>query len=141
MHHGKWAVGRRPQESEGSWLPVGIAQVCAEFGVSLRAIRLYEKRGLLQPRRINGMRVYSLQDRARLGLILRLKSACGSLQRVEEYLDLYAPRHMTGAECAARARAISSALDELQQKLIHVDEMLAELRVIQLELEARLQDV
>jgi hypothetical protein len=49
----------------------GIAELCAEFGITLRTIRFYEDKGLLSPRRINGTRVYTRRDRARLALILR----------------------------------------------------------------------
>ena len=37
----------------------GIKQLCEEFGVSARAIRFYEDKGLLSPRRVNGARVYT----------------------------------------------------------------------------------
>ena len=48
----------------------GIGQLCEEFGISPRALRFYEDKGLLGPRRVNGTRVYSRGERGRL---LRLR--------------------------------------------------------------------
>ncbi|HRD85438.1 MAG TPA: MerR family transcriptional regulator, partial [Rubrivivax sp.] len=57
----------------------GIAELCSEFGITLRTIRFYEDKGLLAPRRVNGARVYTRRDRARLALILRSKAIGASL--------------------------------------------------------------
>jgi DNA-binding transcriptional MerR regulator len=67
----------------------GIAELCSDFGISPRAIRFYEDKGLLVPRRINGTRVYTRRDRARLALILRAKAIGSSLAEIKHYLDMY----------------------------------------------------
>ena len=67
----------------------GITELCKEFAISPRAIRFYEDKGLLAPRRINGTRVYTRRDRARLQLILRAKAIGSSLAEIKHYLDLY----------------------------------------------------
>jgi DNA-binding transcriptional MerR regulator len=67
----------------------GITELCREFDVSLRALRFYEDKELLAPRRLNGARVYTRRDRARLSLILRAKSLGSSLAEIKQYLDLY----------------------------------------------------
>ena len=74
---------------EGSAELFGIAELCREFGVTLRALRFYEDKGLLAPRRVNGTRVYTRRDRARLALILRAKAIGSSLAEIKHYLDLY----------------------------------------------------
>ena len=51
----------------------GISELAEEFGVSTRTIRFYEDKGLLTPDRVNGARIFSRRDRARLALILRAK--------------------------------------------------------------------
>jgi len=63
---------------EGAAEIFGITELCREFGITLRALRFYEDKELLSPRRVNGARVYTRRDRARLALILRAK-AIGSL--------------------------------------------------------------
>jgi DNA-binding transcriptional MerR regulator len=109
----------------------GITELCEEFGISLRAIRFYEDKELLQPRRINGARVYTQRDRARLTLILRAKAIGSSLTEIKQYLDLY------GHHGEGRAKQLQftlertdQAITELEQKRAHIETTLAELRMI-----------
>ena len=109
----------------------GITELCAQFGITLRTIRFYEDKGLLSPRRINGARVYTRRDRARLALILRSKAIGASLTEIKHYLDLY------GAHGEGRVQQMKFVLDrttkaiaELEQKRAHIEATLAELRVI-----------
>jgi DNA-binding transcriptional MerR regulator len=81
----------------------GITELCHEFGITLRALRFYEDKGLLSPRRINGARVYTRRDRARLALILRAKAIGSPLAEIKHYLDLYGD-HRDG-RVATKARA------------------------------------
>lgn len=66
-----------------------ISQLAREFEVTPRALRFYEDKGLLTPRREGMNRVYSHRDRARLQLILRGKRVGLSLIEIKEILDLY----------------------------------------------------
>lgn len=66
-----------------------ISQLAREFEVTPRALRFYEDKGLLTPRRDGMNRVYSHRDRARLQLILRGKRVGLSLIEIKEILDLY----------------------------------------------------
>ena len=109
----------------------GISELCAEFGITLRTIRFYEDKGLLAPRRVNGTRVYSRKDRARLALILRSKAIGASLEEIKHFLDLY------GAHGEGRVQQLrwvlertDAAIAELELKRAHIDAALAELRVI-----------
>ncbi len=109
----------------------GIQALCSEFGITLRSIRFYEDKGLLSPRRINGTRVYTRRDRARLALILRSKAIGASLEEIRHFLDLY------GAHGEGRAQQLrfvlertDTAIAELQTKRAHIDATLAELQHI-----------
>jgi DNA-binding transcriptional MerR regulator len=109
----------------------GITELCREFGITLRTIRFYEDKGLLSPRRINGTRVYTRRDRARLALILRSKAIGASLAEIKHYLDLY------GAHGEGRVQQMKYVLDrtdkaiaELETRRAHIEATLAELRVI-----------
>ena len=109
----------------------GITELCKEFGITLRALRFYEDKELLTPRRINGARAYTRRDRARLALILRAKAIGSPLSEIKRYLDLY------GDHGEGRAQQLSyvidrtdTAIQELEQKRAQIDETLAELRVI-----------
>lgn len=122
----------------------GITELCREYGITLRALRFYEDKGLLSPRRINGARVYTRRDRARLALILRAKAIGSPLSEIKRYLDLY------GDQGEGRTQQLSYVIErtdteiaELEKKRARIDETLAELRVINAscrgQLEARKQ--
>jgi DNA-binding transcriptional MerR regulator len=66
-----------------------IADLAEEFGISTRAIRFYESKGLLTPERVGTTRVFRRRDRARLILILRGKRLGFSLRDISDYLSLY----------------------------------------------------
>jgi DNA-binding transcriptional MerR regulator len=109
----------------------GISQLCGEFGVTARALRFYEGKGLLAPRRVNGTRVYTRRDRARLALILRSKAIGASLAEIKLFLDLYGAR---GEGRVQQMRYVQDRTDQairdLEAKRDHIDATLAELRVI-----------
>jgi DNA-binding transcriptional MerR regulator len=116
---------------EGAAELFGITELCRDFGITLRALRFYEDKGLLSPRRINGARVYTRRDRARLSLILRAKAIGSPLSEIKRYLDLY------GDQGEGRAQQLSYVIErtdteiaELEKKRAQIDETLAELRVI-----------
>ncbi|MBK1623022.1 MerR family transcriptional regulator [Afifella marina] len=66
-----------------------IGELSREFGVTLRTLRFYEDKGLLNPRREGLNRIYSRRDRARLKLVLMGKKVGFSLVEIKEILDLY----------------------------------------------------
>lgn len=118
----------------------GITELCREFGISLRALRFYEDKGLLKPRRINGARVYTRRDRARLALILRAKAIGSPLSEIKNYLDLY------GEQGEGRSQQLGYVIErtdqeiaELEKKRAKIDETLAELRVINADCRRQLQ--
>lgn len=118
----------------------GITELCREFGITLRALRFYEDKGLLSPRRVNGARVYTRRDRARLALILRAKAIGSPLSEIKRYLDLY------GDQGEGRTQQLSYVIErtdaeiaELEKKRARIDETLAELRVINASSRAQLE--
>jgi len=66
-----------------------IGELAEEFGVTSRALRLYEEEGLLDPRRKGTRRIYNERNRVRLRLILRGKRLGWSLSEIRESFDLY----------------------------------------------------
>lgn len=72
-----------------------ITELAHELAVTPRAIRFYETKGLIKPRRVGSTRVYSHRDRARMLIILRGKRLGFSLAEIREYLNLYDadPKH------------------------------------------------
>ncbi|GAA4777399.1 hypothetical protein GCM10023219_26640 [Stakelama sediminis] len=106
-----------------------ISDLCAEFGVTARALRFYEDEGLIAPKRKGLARIYSHRDRARLAWILRGKRVGFSLAEIREMIDLYdigddrrVQRQVTILRCRERIEKleeqkqdIDAAIDELQQ--------------------------
>ena len=110
---------------------MGIAEVCELYKVSPRALRFYETKGLLAPRRINGTRVYNQVDRARLMRILRAKSLGSPLSEIKHYLDMYG-QHGEGRiqQLTYVVEKTDAAIAELEAKRAQIDASLAELRLI-----------
>lgn len=109
----------------------GITELCREFGITLRALRFYEDKGLLAPMRVNGARVYTRRDRARLALILRAKAIGSPLSEIKRYLDLYGDHGEGRSEQLGYVISrTDTAIAELERKRAQIDETLAELRLI-----------
>ena len=94
-----------------------ISDLSDEFSVTHRAIRFYESKGLLSPKRLNGARIYSRRDRARLHIIVRAKSLGYTLEETKDYLDLYG-QHGEGRIKQLEVSAARSAemIEELEAK-------------------------
>lgn len=109
----------------------GITDLVNEFGVTARAIRLYEEKGLLAPRRIGAARIFSRRERARLALILRAKALGSSLEEIKEYLDLYG-QHGEGRRLQLEfvVKKTGTAIDDLHEKRRQIDRTIAELELI-----------
>ena len=75
--------------SESAGKTYTIGELAEEFGVTSRALRLYEEEGLLDPQREGTRRIYSERNRVRLRLILRGKRLGWSLSEIRESFDLY----------------------------------------------------
>jgi DNA-binding transcriptional MerR regulator len=66
-----------------------ISELADELDISTRAIRFYEEKRLIIPKRTKGNhRIYSRRDRARLKLILRGKRLGYSLEEIAEMIGL-----------------------------------------------------
>ncbi|MCX7679568.1 MAG: MerR family transcriptional regulator [Spirochaetes bacterium] len=64
-----------------------ISQLASELDITPSAIRFYEEKGLILPRRTSGnQRIYTKKDRARLKLILRGKRFGASLDEIAEMI-------------------------------------------------------
>lgn len=70
----------------GTGPPYGIGDLSREFGVTLRTLRFYESKGMLEPLRDGTARLYREADRRRLVEILRAKNLGFSLRDIRSLL-------------------------------------------------------
>ena len=70
--HGIDSLSQHDDNTSGNG-DYSIGDLAKEFGVTLRTLRFYESKRLLAPRRDGVARVYTDEDRYRLGLILQGK--------------------------------------------------------------------
>jgi DNA-binding transcriptional MerR regulator len=105
-----------------------IADLASEFGISTRAIRFYEAKGLLAPERVGATRVFRRRDRARLILILRGKRLGFSLRDISDYLSLY------DADRSQQVNLLTAKVDErlasLERQRDDLETTIRELREI-----------
>jgi DNA-binding transcriptional MerR regulator len=80
------AAVKRPRETE---FYIRIGELAREFDVTLRTLRFYEDKGLLQPKRRGMTRLYTERDRARLKLVLLGRRIGFPLRDVKQILDVY----------------------------------------------------
>jgi DNA-binding transcriptional MerR regulator len=109
-----------------------ISQLAREFAVTPRALRFYEDKGLLTPRRDGLNRVYSYSDRGRLQLILRGKRVGLSLIEIKEILDLYKVDQRAQAQTAlkrfkARVVALETQREDVEAAILTLKQGVAEL--------------
>jgi DNA-binding transcriptional MerR regulator len=105
-----------------------IAELAREFGVTVRALRFYESRRLLSPRRVGKSRLYSSRDRNRLAFILNAKQLGFTLRDIAELMaaQVEEPDHrslrLSRQQCTEQInllerqkRRIETALTELRR--------------------------
>jgi len=120
-------VNRRESDSHDLF---AIADLAREFGISTRAIRFYESKGLLTPERVGSTRVFRRRDRARLILILRGKRLGFSLRDISDYLSLYDADRTQQAQVSLLVEMVDQRTRLLELQLADLQTSLAELREI-----------
>jgi DNA-binding transcriptional MerR regulator len=115
-----------------------VTELAAELGMTPRAIRFYEDKGLIAPQRAGNIRVYSNRDRARMILILRGKRLGFSLSAIKEYLDLYDTDVTQHAQLRVLLDGVAKRREQLLEQREAIDEALAELADITAQSEAAL---
>jgi DNA-binding transcriptional MerR regulator len=118
-------VNRPEQENRDLF---AIADLAREFGISTRAIRFYEAKGLLSPERVGATRIFRRRDRARLILILRGKRLGFSLRDISDYLSLYDANrsqqvHLLTAKVDERLASLERQRDDLETTITELREI------------------
>lgn len=93
-----------------------IRQMCEAHDVTPRALRFYESRALLAPRRVGQQRLYGRRERVRLELILRGKRFGFSLDQIRHLLELYDPSTDNRAQITATLTTARARLADMRRQ-------------------------
>lgn len=104
-----------------------VGEMAAELGVTPRALRFYESKGLLSPLRREGMRFYGSSDRERLALILKLKKFGFTLIEIKEMIRAREGKTAGHTVKLSRQRC-NEQIETLERQVKEMQEALAELR-------------
>jgi DNA-binding transcriptional MerR regulator len=104
-----------------------IAEVAAEFGVTQRALRFYEAKCLLAPRREGGVRIYDQGERWRLARIVKAKSLGFTLGEIHQMLSA-SPEDDGAAALGISRRQCCEQIELLELRKREIEAALAELR-------------
>jgi DNA-binding transcriptional MerR regulator len=104
-----------------------IRQLAREFGITARALRFYEDKGLIHPERLGQSRLYSARDRVRLIIILRGKRLGFSLQEIHEILNLYNPKDHGIAQMRATVQKYRKQIETLKKQREDIDQAIKDM--------------
>lgn len=104
-----------------------IGDLAKEFGVSLRTLRFYEDKNLVNPHRDGMTRIYSRRDRARLKLILMGKRVGFSLKEIKEMLDLYNLKDGQSTQLKVALKRFNEQIALLERQKKDVEQAIEEL--------------
>jgi len=107
-----------------------VTELARETGVTARAIRFYESKGLLHPQRAGTTRIYTHRERGRLQLILRGKRLGFSLTDIGDYLNLYDADPTQQDQIMLLLAKVDTRIKELESQKIDLEASLTELSAV-----------
>ena len=106
---------------------IRIGEMAKRHEVTLRTLRFYEDKGLLNPRREGTTRLYTRRDNARLKLILLGRKVGFSLREVKQMIDLYDPAGSNAKQLRLTLEKSEKQLGRLERQRQSLDEAIREL--------------
>lgn len=119
----------RTDESGDEFL--GIQDAATRLGVTMRALRFYEDKGLIAPHRAGTTRIYSRREMGRMRLILRGKALGFTIREIGEFLDLYEVDPEHNEQARRLIDKVGDRVAELRKQRKAIDQTIAELRDIE----------
>lgn len=117
-----------------------IGEMAKDHGVTLRALRFYEDKGLLSPKREGSTRLYTRRDRSRLKLILLGRKVGFSLRDVKQMMDLHDPVGPNAKQFRVVLDKSEKQLTKLHRQRAVLDEAIGDLSELMSDLRARLAE-
>ncbi|MGY2051295.1 MerR family transcriptional regulator [Methylobacterium sp. JK268] len=114
-------MGRGAASRHAAPATLTIGDLAEEFGVTLRALRFYEAKGLLHPQRRGTTRLYTEDDRSRLATILRGKELGFTLREIAAMVD----GEEIGEAGATPSLSLSPA--QVEEQIAHLENQKAEI--------------
>lgn len=108
-----------------------IGEIAEFFGVSRKAIRLYEKKGIMKPVEVdarNGYRYYSADQVRQLNALLELKALGFSLDEIKTVIDGETTKEQLLASFEKKRQAWQEAMDAAKYKMECLDNVIGNLR-------------
>ena len=115
-------------ESETEPAELTISQMSRLYGVSLRALRFYEDRGLIKPRREGNARFYRAADRVRMEMILRGKKLGFTLTEINDLIGGKQANETPDLEERLQPHQIVTQIGHLERQRDEIDTAIQRLR-------------
>jgi len=109
-----------------------IGDLARDFGVTLRALRFYEDKGLLRPGRRGAVRLYSDRDRERLAIILKGKQLGFTLGEIAGMIE----RNEGDFNSASNGLTLRLSVDQISEQIRHLEAQKRDIEAAITELEA-----
>ena len=122
-----WASTQSDEGAPAERTVFTIGELARDFGVTLRALRFYENKGLLSPQREGMNRLYSQRDRSRLELILKGKKLGFTLSEIQELVAAEEGGSTGAATLNLSQEKCLEQIELLKRQKAELDEGLAEL--------------
>ena len=114
----------KPPKTEQTW---GIQDFADLFEVTPRAIRFYEDKGLINPSRESGSRIFGLEDHGRLIRILRAKRLGFTLDDIKAVLDVTDGVVTDRAELIQRRSNFEKVISSLKRRRKDIEVLVKEM--------------
>ena len=124
--HAELPLGPSPSTTFRKFFSIG--QLAKEFGLTLRALRFYEDRGLLSPKRDGNARLYTPRDRERLAVIVKAKALGFTLSEIKDTL--------AGENLQDEPRGLSLSASQIADQIAHLEQQKAEVDAALAELQS-----
>jgi len=119
----------------------GINEVAAQLGITHRALRFYEDKGLIEPARVGNTRIYARRDIARMQLILRGKRLGFSIREIKEFLDLYDADPTQLEQMQHLVAQIRQRIKLLERQHTAIETTISELKAMDQQASARITEL
>ena len=108
-----------------------IGEIAEFFGVSRKAMRLYEKKGIIKPVKVdasNGYRYYSAEQIQQLNALLELKALGFSLDEIKMVIDGKATKELLLKMLDKKQQAWQEAMDSAKYKVECLDSIISNIQ-------------